>query len=93
MEALCNYHWPGNVRELQNYVECAVVLAPGDELTCDLLPQTVRGGQRRRIGHFRTADPETLASELVLGEAGDASLFRHLTQLGGNSVEIGLERS
>ena len=41
MEALQAYDWPGNVRELQNYVERAVVLAPGDELTCDLLPETV----------------------------------------------------
>ena len=33
LAALQQYHWPGNVRELQNYVERAVVMAPGDELT------------------------------------------------------------
>ena len=38
LESLQEYHWPGNVRELQNYVERAVVMAEGDELTCDLLP-------------------------------------------------------
>ncbi len=38
MEALQDYHWPGNVRELQNVIERAVVMATGDELTCDLLP-------------------------------------------------------
>ena len=37
MEALQEYHWPGNVRELQNIIERAVVMAGGDELTCDLL--------------------------------------------------------
>ena len=58
-------HWPGNVRELQNYIERAVVLAPGDELTCDLLPEAVLGGKPRRIGRRRAADLETLASELV----------------------------
>lgn len=42
IEALQAYHWPGNVRELQNYVERAVVMAEGDELTEDLLPDTVR---------------------------------------------------
>src|SRR5512140_2531278 len=31
MQALQDYSWPGNVRELQNYIERAVVLAPGDE--------------------------------------------------------------
>ena len=40
-----DYDWPGNVRELQNYIERAVVLAPGDELTCDLLPEAVLGRQ------------------------------------------------
>ena len=64
MEALRAYDWPGNVRELQNYVERAVVLAPGDELTCDLLPETILGRKRPRIGR-RNADLETLSSELV----------------------------
>jgi len=34
------YPWPGNVRELQNCIEKAVILAPGEELTIDLLPAT-----------------------------------------------------
>jgi DNA-binding NtrC family response regulator len=65
MEALQSYDWPGNVRELQNYIERAVVLAPGDELTADLLPEAVLGQKPRRIGRWRSADLPTLASELV----------------------------
>jgi len=65
MEALSAYDWPGNVRELQNYVERAVVLAPGDELTCDLLPEAVLGKKRPRLGRSRAADLETLCFELV----------------------------
>ena len=49
MEALEAYHWPGNVRELQNYLERAVVMAPTDELTIDLLPSIVRGDSPRGI--------------------------------------------
>jgi DNA-binding NtrC family response regulator len=64
MEALVAYDWPGNVRELQNYVERAVVLALGDELTCDLLPEMVLGRRRPRIGR-RVVDLQTLASELI----------------------------
>jgi DNA-binding NtrC family response regulator len=64
MEALAAYDWPGNVRELQNYVERAVVLALGDELTCDLLPETVLGRKPPRIGR-RAVDLATLSSELV----------------------------
>jgi transcriptional regulator with PAS, ATPase and Fis domain len=65
MEAMQGYCWPGNVRELQNYIERAVVLAPNDELTCDLLPEAVLGQRRPRIGRHRPVDLETLAAELV----------------------------
>jgi DNA-binding NtrC family response regulator len=65
MEALQAYHWPGNVRELQNYVERAVVMAPGDELTVDLLPEVVNGSEPPRA--VRPAgDLDSLTRELVL---------------------------
>jgi transcriptional regulator with PAS, ATPase and Fis domain len=32
------YDWPGNIRELQNVLERAVVLAPSETITSDLLP-------------------------------------------------------
>ncbi|MFV2066087.1 MAG: sigma-54 interaction domain-containing protein [Pirellulales bacterium] len=67
MEALQDYHWPGNVREMQNYIERAVVMATGDELTLELLPETVRGAEPRRGGmRLGAADIDTLAHELVL---------------------------
>ena len=72
MEALQVYSWPGNVRELQNYIERAVVLAPGDELTCDLLPEAVLGQRRPRIGRYRSVDFTTLAAELVEQGVNDA---------------------
>lgn len=65
MDALQSYPWPGNVRELQNYIERAVVLAVGDELTCDLLPETVLGQRRPSNRRLHEADPEILAQELV----------------------------
>ncbi len=72
MEALQAYHWPGNVRELQNYVERAVVMAEGDELTVDLLPGIVTGKQPRRRGHFRGVDMESLVHEVVQQGVADA---------------------
>jgi DNA-binding NtrC family response regulator len=66
LAALRNYLWPGNVRELQNYVERAVVMATGDELTCDLLPENVlRGPMAPTSSRPRSADMETLTFELV----------------------------
>ncbi len=66
LEALQDYDWPGNVRELQNYVERAVVMAEGDELTLDLLPPVVlgkRGPRSMRSG--KPMDLEQLTQELV----------------------------
>jgi DNA-binding NtrC family response regulator len=75
LDALEKYHWPGNVRELQNYIERAVVMATGDELTLDLLPHVVtHGPSAPRTLQLRGADPETLAFQLVhesLLTAGD----------------------
>jgi len=41
------YRWPGNVRELENVVERMVVLARGDEITVQDLPEFLR---RERAG-------------------------------------------
>lgn len=62
--ALQEYHWPGNVRELQNYVERAVAMADGDELTVELLPDTVLGRPERRNSR-RGVDLESLVFEVV----------------------------
>jgi DNA-binding NtrC family response regulator len=73
LEALQQYTWPGNVRELQNYVERAVVMAAGDELTYDLLPPAVTTGrQPRAIG--APLDFTSLTEELVHRGLGDAGL-------------------
>ncbi len=65
IEALQDYHWPGNVRELQNYVERAVAMSDGDELTVELLPDTVLGRGTRRSGRVRGVDLESLVFEVV----------------------------
>jgi transcriptional regulator with PAS, ATPase and Fis domain len=65
IQALQDYYWPGNVRELQNYVERAVAMADGDELTVDLLPDTVLGRGERRSGRIRGVDIDSLVCEVV----------------------------
>jgi two-component system NtrC family response regulator len=40
-----SYPWPGNVRELENTMERLVVLARGDQITYEDLPQTLRKAQ------------------------------------------------
>ncbi len=41
---LVGYPWPGNVRELRHAVERAAILAPGDGVDLDVLPDAIRGG-------------------------------------------------
>ncbi len=43
LEALCRYDWPGNVRELANVLERAQILAEGDTITTDDLPDNLFG--------------------------------------------------
>jgi len=42
LDMLLRYAWPGNVRELESCIEMAVVMAPGNRLTADLLPPKLR---------------------------------------------------
>ena len=47
-EALRQYRWPGNLRELRNAVERATILAPGNVIGLDHLPETI--AQSKPIG-------------------------------------------
>jgi NtrC-family two-component system response regulator AlgB len=46
--ALSAYAWPGNLRELVNVLERAVILAAGDTITADLLPEELRAAAPAR---------------------------------------------
>ena len=42
MALLERYDWPGNVRELRNTIERMMVLAKGDRLTAEDVPENIR---------------------------------------------------
>jgi len=80
IQAMQDYHWPGNVRELQNYIERAVVMAEGDELTTELLPGVVTGGERSMGQPLPAMDIDSLTREVVmqgLRTAGDDATNLH----------------
>jgi DNA-binding NtrC family response regulator len=41
IRVLCGYEWPGNIRELANVIERAQILAEGDTITLDDLPENI----------------------------------------------------
>jgi two-component system, NtrC family, response regulator AtoC len=67
MRLLREHDWPGNVRELQNYIERAVILGEGPELTVELLPPQLRGESAPRPIRARGSggDLASLTAELV----------------------------
>lgn len=42
LRAIVNYPWPGNVRELRNVMERAVILAEGENITINVLPDKLK---------------------------------------------------
>ena len=65
------YPWPGNIRELENLIERLVVLAAGDEITIEDLPETLRN-QRPGLEAMQMELPthgfslEAVEKELIL---------------------------
>ncbi len=79
LEALRRYDWPGNVRELVNVLERAQILAEGDVITPDDLPEALR------LPSAPPADAgpaDTLNLEVVERRTVQAAL----QQAGGNKV-------
>jgi DNA-binding NtrC family response regulator len=56
LASLQAYSWPGNIRELRNAIERAVVIAEGDVVTVEDLPERVRAGLAPRQEEERSAD-------------------------------------
>jgi transcriptional regulator with PAS, ATPase and Fis domain len=86
IETLCRYPWPGNVRELENCLEKMVVMAPGKELTADLLPMAVvafdphqESDTARGIATFEARLKQWMTSETRAAiERGAGDLYEHV---------------
>ena len=83
IELMKIYPWPGNVRELENCVEKMVVMAPGRELTVDLLPLAIMAynkdqappGDEHQPAYHIESSSETAGAETSQSHAPAASDF------------------
>jgi DNA-binding NtrC family response regulator len=80
LEILQRYDWPGNIRELANVIERAQILAEGDTITRDDLPDSVLA-----------ARPSNSTDILESPDSLDAREKKHVVELlgrhGGNKVQ------
>jgi DNA-binding NtrC family response regulator len=69
LKLLENYPWPGNIRELRHTMERMVVLAKGETLTADDVPDNIRNGIPATTRETPAA-PEESGKEAVLLASG-----------------------
>ncbi len=96
---LQQHSWPGNLRELHNVIERAAILAEGELIECEDLPEFVSIGDDPcpQVGDFVTLETlqtahmrKVLARTATYRQAAEvlgidkATLYRRLKRLGGN---------
>jgi len=82
LAALEAYDWPGNVRELRNVMERAVVLAVGDEVTLDDLPEAIRAPRPAAAASEPTAS--AAPSPTNLADLEKQQILKAIQDAGGN---------
>ena len=103
MNALSRYHWPGNIRELENFIERAVILTRGSNLTAPLAelrpPANGHDAGPRALSTLEDAEREHIrqalqqANWLVGGPSGAAArLGMKRTTLQSKMQKLGIER-
>ena len=81
MQMLVSYPWPGNVRELENTMERILVLADGDVIEAEHLPEPMR--RSRKLGGLGL-DPNELSIKKMGRRLEEQLIRRALEKTGGN---------
>ena len=79
LDIMKSYPWPGNVRELENCVEKMVVMAPGKEITADLLPMAL-------VAH---SHPSPEPNQPITAESFEQLLRRQMQAETNGAIESG----
>ena len=79
LDLLMRHDWPGNVRELENTIERAVILARGDMIGAESLPEAIQAA-----AGTAGATPIGLDPGRSLKDMEREMIFRTLNETGGN---------
>jgi DNA-binding NtrC family response regulator len=83
---LKRYSWPGNIRELRNVIERAVIIAQGDEIVVEDLPERVRAAGQAPSAPTRPLPARVNVKDQVLVVEADL-IQQALDACGGNQTE------
>jgi DNA-binding NtrC family response regulator len=78
MRRFQSYRWPGNVRELRHMLESMMVLAEGEVLTENDLPDQIR------VGSQPAGTPKELPTNLTMDQLEKLAITKALEQCGNN---------
>ena len=79
LDLFMRHEWPGNVRELENVIERAVIMARGDMIAHDALPEAIQA-----LGPPAGVTPIDLRTGRSLKEVEKEMILRTLAESGGN---------
>lgn len=71
VRALRAWHWPGNVRELRNVIERAVVIATGETISLEELPEAIKHTKPRVPSSTHALSPTTTSENLLNTSTAD----------------------
>ena len=85
MKMLLRYNWPGNVRELRNVIQRSVIMAPGDQITRDDLPDSF--GARQAPGADDGLLDEDMDYKTRIQQYEKKLICAALAETGGNQTQ------
>ncbi len=66
LRKICEYHWPGNVRQLRNTIHAACVIAQGDHIEVDDLPEFEKAPMRKIPAWMISMTLEEIERRMIL---------------------------
>lgn len=87
LKLLTSHRWPGNVRELENTVERLAILASGEAILPDHVPDFIKNYQPSSEGFPADIPDQGINLEALLENAEKTLLYKALDKAGGVKTE------